>query len=377
MERPVKLIVRKDSQSTKNGDELSAGENATRPFRTTDLGRRTFLAGAAALGASLLLSREGAAAQAAAAAGPHRIDVHSHITPPSYSSDLGAKHLLSAPVLGWTLAKFIEEMDEGGVATSITSLAPPGVWTGDDAIARGIARSCNDYAARLVADHPGRFGMFGTLPIPDIEGTLHEIEYALDVLKADGVAMFTNSGDKWLGDPFYTPVFEELNRRKAVVFTHPRSATCCKNLLPGINDSNIEYGTDTTRAIVQIVANGVSTRFPDVRMIFPHAGGTMPFLSGRFVKLVQAPEFAQRLPQGFMAEAKKFYYDVAQSANPAAMAALLKVMPVSQIVFGTDYPFDNAAETAQGLKACGLFNSKDLRAIDRENALRLLPKYKT
>lgn len=376
MERPVKLIVRKDSQSTKNGDELSAGENVACPFRG-DLGRRTFLAGAAALGASLLLSREGAAAQAAAATGPHRIDVHSHITPPSYSSDLGAKHLLSAPVLGWTLAKFIEEMDEGGVATSITSLAPPGVWTGDDAIARGIARSCNDYAARLVADHPGRFGMFGTLPIPDIEGTLHEIEYALDVLKADGVAMFTNSGDKWLGDPFYTPVFEELNRRKAVVFTHPRSATCCKNVLPGINDSNIEYGTDTTRAIVQIVANGVSTRFPDVRMIFPHAGGTMPFLSGRFVKLVQTPEFAQRLPQGFMAEAKKFYYDVAQSANPAAMAALLKVMPVSQIVFGTDYPFDNAAETAQGLKACGLFNSKDLRAIDRENALRLLPKYKT
>jgi predicted TIM-barrel fold metal-dependent hydrolase len=342
----------------------------------SDLGRRKFLAGVAALGASILLSRDGSAAQVPSAA-PHRIDVHSHITPPSYSSDLGPKKLLSAPVLGWTLAKFIEEMDEGGVATSITSLAPPGVWTGDDSVARTTARGCNDYAARLVTDHPGRFGIFATLPLPDLEGSLREIEYAFDVLKADGVAMFTSYGDKWLGDPFFAPVFEELNRRKAVAYTHPKTANCCKNVLAGINDSNIEYTTDTTRAIAQIVFNGVSTRYPDVRMIFSHAGGTMPFLSGRFVTLAKTPEFAQRIPQGFLAETRKFYYDTAQSTSPATMAALLKVVPVSQIVFGTDYPFGMAAQTADELKECGLFKSQDLRAIDRENALRLLPKYRT
>ncbi len=341
---------------------------------SSELGRRTFLAGVAALGASLALSRDGSAAKGPA---PHRIDVHSHITPPSYSSNLGPKRLLSEPALGWTLAKFIEEMDEGGVATSITSLPPPGVWTGDNAVARGIARACNDYAARLVADHPGRFGIFATLPLPDIDGTLREIEYAFDMVKADGVAMFTNYGDKWIGDPVFAPVFDELNRRKAVVYTHPKAANCCKNVLAGINDSNIEYGTDTTRAIVQFVFNGVSTRCPDVRMIFSHAGGTMPFLSGRFLNLAKTPEFAKKLPLGFMAEAKKFYYDTAQSSNPAAMAALLKVVPVTQIVFGTDYPFDNAAENAKGLLECGLFKSKDLRAIDRENALRLLPKFRT
>ncbi len=404
---PVKLMVRNNicnnsrSAPDKESDETCAAVNATDRFCAAGLSRRTFLASVAALGASIAFPHAGSAANKAGAnasdpntAGPntagsnsagaktaggppHRIDIHSHITPPSYSADLGPKHLLSPPALGWTLAKFLEEMDEGGVATSITSLPPPGVWTGDDLLARSIARGCNDYAARLITDHPGRFGMFAALPLPDIAGSLREIAYAFDELKADGVAMFTNYGDKWLGDPFFAPVFEELNRRKAVAYTHPKAANCCKNVLAGINDSNIEYATDTTRAIAQIVFNGVSTRYPDVRMIFSHAGGTMPFLSERFVTLAKSPEFAQRLPQGFLAETNKFYYDTAQSTSPAAIAALLRVVPVSQIVFGTDYPFGIAAPTAQELKECGLLKPKDLRAIDRENALRLLPKYRT
>jgi predicted TIM-barrel fold metal-dependent hydrolase len=334
------------------------------------------LASLAAVGADLLISRSILAAQTPAAT-PHRIDVHNHLTPRSYAAELGSKHLLSEQVMSWTPEKDIQDMDQAGVATSILSLAPPGVWTGDPEMARSLARKCNDEAARLVADHKGRFGMFVNLPMPDVEGSLREIAYGLDTLKAEGVCMFTSYGDKWLGDAAFNPVFDELNRRGTVVYTHPKSANCCRSVLAKIPDSEIEYGTDTTRAITQYVFGGTARRCPNIRMIFSHAGGTMPFLIERFVNLAKSPAFASQLPQGFLAEATKFYYDTAQTSNAAAMSALLKVVPISQILFGTDFPFRTAADHVKGLKECGVFTAKNLREIDRENAARLLPRYKT
>jgi predicted TIM-barrel fold metal-dependent hydrolase len=169
-------------------------------------------------------------------------------------------------------------------------------------------------------------------------------------------------------------VFEELNRRSAVVYTHPNTADCCRNLLPNVGDGAIEWGTDTTRAIAQLVFGGATGRYPKVRMIFSHGGGTMPFLVERFVNMARGAQYASRFPQGFGGEAAKLYYDTAQVANPAAMSALSKVVPVSQIVFGTDFPFRTAADHVKGLQDCGVFSAADLQAIDRSNALRLLPK---
>jgi 6-methylsalicylate decarboxylase len=357
-------------------DEISADGQATAQSCGIQILRRTFLGGLAAHGVGILLST-GASAEQTRAAAPQRIDVHNHLSPPSYIAELGPKHLLSPATLGWTPAKAIEDMDRAGVATSITSITTPGLWFGDDSIARRLARECNDYAASLVRDHSGRFGMFVALPVPDIEGSLREIEYGLDVLKADGIALFTSYGNKWLGDPMFTPVFEELNRRKAVVYTHPASANCCRNLLADVPDSAIEFGTDTTRAIAQMVFGGAALRYPNIRVIFSHAGGTMPFLIERFTNLAKSGRFAQQLPQGFLGEARRFYYDTAQSSNPAAMSALTKVIPISQIVFGTDFPFRTAAEHVMGLKGCGIFSPQDLQAIDRDNPLRLLPRYRT
>jgi predicted TIM-barrel fold metal-dependent hydrolase len=368
----VKQTARKRlGTARENGAEDIANRDF---FAPCDLGRREFLAGLAIIGADVLITRSVSSAQTST---PFRIDVHNHITPPSYAAELGPQRLISGPVQNWTVAKALEDMDRAGVATAITSLAPPGVWNGDDATARTLARKCNDEAARLVADHKGRFGMFVNLPMPDVQGSLREIEYGLDALKADGVSMFTSYGDKWLGDPHFNPVFDELNRRGTVVYTHPKSANCCKNVLPNISDSEIEYGTDTTRAITQYVFGGTARRCPNVRMIFSHAGGTMPFLIERFVNLAKSPAFAAQVPQGFLAEATKFYYDTAQTANAAAMAALLKVVPVSQIVFGTDYPFRTAADHVKGLQECGMFTDNNLRDIGRGNAVRLLPRYKT
>jgi predicted TIM-barrel fold metal-dependent hydrolase len=233
--------------------------------------------------------------------------------------------------------------------------------------------------AKLARDHKGRFGVFATLPILDIDGSLTEIEYALDTLGAEGVNLMTNIGNRWLGDPHYWPVFEELNRRKALVYTHPVQPNCCAGIYQEFNDAVIEYGTDTTRAIAKLLFSGAAAKYPDIRFIFSHAGGTMPFIAERFLRahMLGKPEIKSRLPNGVMPELKKLYYDTAQSAHVWAMASLTRLVPTSQIVFGTDYPYRTAAETAQGLKECGCFGEADLHAIDCANAWRLMPKWKT
>lgn len=334
--------------------------------------RRTFLTGLAVLGAGALLPARPVTAQGPAR--PHRIDVHHHLAPPSYVAELGPKKMLQRPTLDWTPAKSIDDMDRNGVATAVTSVTTPGVWLGDTAQGRRIARECNDYAARLVRDYPGRFGAFAALPLPDIEGSVREAEYALDTLKADGICLMTSYGDKWLGDAAYAPVFEELNRRKAVVYTHPIAPNCCRNLVPEIADPVIEYGTDTTRTIASLLFSGAAARYRDIRFIFSHGGGTMPFLTERLTRVPQArKDLEPRVPNGVLYELKKFHYDTAQAAHPMALASLLKLVPVSQVLFGTDFPFRSSADYVKGLAEYG-FSAGDLRAIDRDNAVRLLPR---
>ena len=339
-----------------------------------DVARREFLTGMAALGASVLIPRGEAAAQAPAAQ-PHRIDVHHHLFPPTYIAEALARKV-EGPRADWTPAKSIEEMDRAGVAVSITSIAAAGVSFLDEAGTRRLARECNEYAAKLVADHPGRFGIFAALPMPHVENTLREIEYALDTLKADGVAFVTSYGDKWLGDPAFAPVMNELNRRKTVVYTHPTTAKCCKNLVPDVPESIIEYGTDTSRTIASLVFSGTAARCPDMPIIFSHGGGTMPFLAERFTRLPLANKnLAARVPHGVEHELKRFYYDTAQAAHPMALASLLKLVPVSQVVFGTDFPYRTETDHVKGLTAYG-FSTGEIRAIDRENAVRLIPRLK-
>jgi predicted TIM-barrel fold metal-dependent hydrolase len=305
---------------------------------------------------------------------PHRIDVHHHIFSPGFVAEL--RSLLQPPTLNWTPERSIEDMDRAGVATAITSVTTPGVWIGDDEQGRRLARESNDYAARLAADFPGRFGIFAAVPLPHIAASLAEIEYGLDVLKADGIALFTSYRDKWLGDPAFDPVMAELNRRQAVVFVHPEAPLCCRGLLPGVHEHVLEYGFDTTRAITRILFSGTALRYRGIRWIFCHGGGTTPFLAER---LVRAPalnkSLAQYVPDGVMAELQRFHYDVAQVAHPMALAALTRLVPISQILWGTDFPFCFGTEYVQGLAEFG-FSTEDLRKIERENALRLLPRWR-
>jgi predicted TIM-barrel fold metal-dependent hydrolase len=340
--------------------------------------RRQVLAGlsalAAAAGPAGGAAAQGAPRAARPAARPQRIDVHHHLAAPGWVSRFVAAKQIQPVISDWTPAQSLEDMDRGGVATAYLSVTTPGVWLADVAAGRQLARECNDYAARLVADHPGRFGMFPALPLPDTEGSLREIEYALDTLKADGIGLMTSYGDKWLGDPAFEPVMQELNRRKAVVYTHPTLANCCRNLIPGLPPPVIEFGTDTTRAIAQLVFGGTAARYPDISFIFSHAGGTMPFLIERFLFQAKEPQAAKQLPNGVLHELRKFYYDIAQTFQPAPMLGLKQLVPLSQILFGTDYPFRTTEEHVKGLRDSGVFSAKELQAIERDNALRLLPR---
>ena len=304
---------------------------------------------------------------------PYRIDVHHHVAPPKYIEEMRA--LLQPPTLNWTPEKTLADMDEAGVATAILSITTPGVWIGDHAQGRRVARESNDYSAKLAVDHPGRFGLFAALPLPDVEGSLRELEYGLDTLKADGIGLFTSYRDKWLGDPAFEPVMAELNRRKAVVYTHPEAPVCCRGLIPGINEAVIEYGTDTTRAIARLLFSGTATRYPDIKWIFSHGGGSLPMFYDRFVRAGRLPVNTPHVPNGAAAELQKFYYDVAQVEHPMGLAAVTKMVPISQILWGTDFPFRPGRDYVKGLGEFG-FDPADLRAIERDNALALLPRWR-
>ena len=339
------------------------------------LNRRNFIAGAAAMAAAGFGRPKSVVAQTAGATKPYRIDVHHHLSPPTYISASNASNFGDPLMKNWTPEKSLQDMDRAGVAVAMLSVTTPGLNFTSGDVARKLARECNDYAARLVADHPGRFGSFAMIPLTDVDGSLQEIAYALDTLKADGIGLMTSYGDKWLGDPSFLPVMEELNRRKAVVYTHPTAANCCVNLVRAQQPVMIEFGTDTTRTIADIIFSGNAQKFRDIRWIFSHAGGTMPFLIERFVRNpLLDPNAKGTVPDGTLAELKRFFYDTAQTSNKSSMSALSAIIPVSQIVFGTDYPYRTSIDHVKGLRDAGVFTDAQLMDIERDNALKLLPR---
>jgi 6-methylsalicylate decarboxylase len=355
--------------------------NIESPGASPTTSRRGFLKSAAVAGASTLLPAGVATVLMGQATSPiksptelpklGRIDIHGHFTPPILIETMGAQEL--GAFAKWTPEGALEEMNTYGVAAAMTSIPPHY----DPATVDKIARPSNEFAAKLAKDHPGKFGIFAFLPLPHIDTALKEIEYVYDTLKVEGVGLYTNYGDKWLGDAYFNPVFEELNRRNAIVFTHPITADCCKDLIPGVGDGTIEWQTDTTRAIANMFFNGAAFRYPNVRMIFSHGGGTMPYLVERFRAAARGAKQKANFPDGFDAAAAKYFYDTAWTSNNVAQSALSKVVPLSQIVLGTDYPARAIGDHVMGLQNCGIYSQDQLQKIERDNALALFPKFKT
>jgi len=314
---------------------------------------------------------------------PHRIDVQHHILPSAYIAIAG-KERIGAPAPGgcpqWRLEQSLAIMERNGVATAVLSISAPGIWFGDIEATRGLARECNEFAARIVKDHPNRFGMFASLPLPAVDHSLAEIAYAFDVLGADGIVLMSNFDDRYLGDALFSPIFDELNRRNAVVMIHPTLPTDGLRRqpeIPELNPSALEFPFDTTRTVTSLLYSGTLARCSNIRFIIPHAGGTIPFLIQRITALsLRNREIAKRVPEGVVHYLQRLFYDIASSANIYTFASLLQLVSPSHILFGSDYPFGpetRMADTIVKLGAYG-FDATELHEIERNNAVRLFPR---
>lgn len=308
---------------------------------------------------------------------PGLVDVHHHILPGVYTTTLadrlGTQGLFASAQ--WSVEQSLESMDRNGIGVAITSISSPGFWFGDAGETCKLVRACNEFSAQLRRDHAARFGMFAHLPLPDVDASLKELEYAFDTLNADGVAMVTNYDGVYPGDAQFGPVFEELNRRQAVVFFHPNRPPY-GTLPAGFPAPTLEFPFETTRAIASLLYGGTLALSHGVRFIFSHAGGTLPYLADRLARMAMNPELAKRAPNGVLPELERLYFDVALSVNKRAFGALLNLVEPSGVLFGSDYP--HAGEptmlaAVRGLAELGL-KANDLAAIQRDNALRLFPR---
>jgi predicted TIM-barrel fold metal-dependent hydrolase len=311
---------------------------------------------------------------------PYRIDVHHHILPSEYVSALAGLGITGGggvPFPAWDARGALEMMDRQGIAAAVTSISSPGVHFGDARFARDLARRCNEVSARLVSEHPTRFGAFATLPLPDVKGALLELEHALDTLGLDGVVLLASQSDgHYLGDPAFDDLFAELDRRGTVVFVHPTMPKSSEAMPLDVPGFAAEFTFDTSRAALNLIWTGTAERYPAVRYILSHAGGTTPFLAWRWGLLNLTPTLRERAPKGVAHYLQRFYYDTALSANPHALRSLQELVEPSQILFGSDYPFAPepiAQVSVEGLAQYDGFDAAQRRAIERENALALLP----
>jgi predicted TIM-barrel fold metal-dependent hydrolase len=356
---------------------LIAGCFCCGPQSTTSLSRRSFLAGGTAIAGAVAFGGLDLISKAHAQVKPHRIDVHHHVAPPVWVDALKKAGKSNPIIEGWTIEKSLADMEKAGIATAMVSPTTPQVGFLDKEDAARVARESNEYTKKLMADHPGRFGLFATLPLPHIDESLKEIAYAFDVLKADGIGMMTSYGDKWLGYSNFAPIWEELNRRKATVYTHPTGANCCVNLVEGVPETVVEYGADTTRTIASLIFSGTSQRYKDINFIFSHGGGVLTATAERFqIQMVTTPPYKDKFTRESVdKELQRFFYDTAQIANAVTINALVKLVPVTQVVFGSDYPYRTAEQHVKGLASA--FDAADLKLIERDNALRILERLRT
>ena len=308
------------------------------------------------------------------------IDVHHHILPEAFWRATNDAHnpvggIAPAP---WSKESTLSYIDDAGIDVAITSISTPGVHMGDDSAARDLARRVNELSAELIHERPDRFGGFAALPLPDVDGALRALEYGLDVLKLDGVVLFSNTRGIYLGDARFKPLFDELERRGAVVFVHPTSSPdpAARNL--GLPDSLIDFTADTTRAVAQLHYGNTFARTPNVKYIFSHAGGTIPYLATRFSIVDEMNVIPGAEERGTAADTlRRLYWDTALSWRSPVLRMLRSVVGLGQVLFGSDYPYlrrDLAVACRHEVETSAELDSEESRAVLAENALKLFPR---
>jgi 6-methylsalicylate decarboxylase len=308
------------------------------------------------------------------------VDTHHHMLPDFFwqSTNEGDHPVGGIAPPPWSRASALSFLDDAGIDVAVTAISTPGVHTGDDAAARELARRCNELAAELARDHPDRYAGFACLPLPDVDGALAELAYALDELRLDGVVLFSNACGVYLGDPQFTPLFDELQRRAAVVFVHPNPSPDSSGHAPGLPDSLIDYPADTTRAIARLHYSNTFAGTPDVTYILSHAGGTVPYLAGRFAIIDQMGVIPGAEARGTAAETfRRLYWDTALSWSDPVLRMLREVVGIDHVVFGTDYPYlrrDLAVGCRQHIETSPELTDDERTAILGGTAATLIPR---
>jgi predicted TIM-barrel fold metal-dependent hydrolase len=304
------------------------------------------------------------------------IDVHHHYFSPEFKESAAKGGMMFPAVRDWSPERMMEEMDKNKVDKTILSLAsvPVHWFSTPKEDMRPLLRAINEYGAGLRDANPNRHGFFSFITVNDIEGSLAEIEHAYSKLNADGIEIATSFGDKWPGDPEFAPVFEELNRRNSIVYLHPLAPCACLNIVNGVGDSWAEYPHDTTRAILSLLVHGAFAKYPNIRFIFSHGGGTIPILAARAEALSKfAPNRKDFAPEGsIMPVLQRQYYETANATSAPMVAALKAFIPMTQLMFGTDYPYVSTEANLKGLRAAD-FTAEELKMIEHGNAEKLIP----
>ena len=310
------------------------------------------------------------------------VDTHHHMLPGFFFDATNEKE---NPVGGlkpqvWTPESSLTFMDEAGIDIAILSISTPGIQLPDKLAASELARSCNEFAASLISKHPKRFGAFASVPMSDIDEAIKEITYALDVLKLDGVVLFTNSGGVYLGDKMLTPLFHELQGRKTIVYVHPNASPDPVAHHLGITDNLIDFPGDTTRVIAQMHYGGTFTATPDVKYIFSHAGGTTPYLAGRFAIVDEMKIMGDSSNRGTAAETfRKIYWDTALAWSDPVLYTLRHIAGAGKMLFGTDFPYlrkDIAIRSKTHVNSSPELLSHEKEKVLGDNALDLFPRFK-
>jgi predicted TIM-barrel fold metal-dependent hydrolase len=309
------------------------------------------------------------------------IDVHHHILPDFFFRAVNETHnpvggIAPAP---WSKEAALSFMDDAEIDVSVVSISTPGVHVGDDAAAGDLARRMNEFAAQLIQQRPDRFGAFAALPLPDLDGALRALEYGLDVLKLDGVVLFSNARGIYLGDPRLSPLFDELERRGAVAFVHPNASPDPSSRSLGLPDTLIDFTADTTRVVAQLHYLNIFARTPNVKFIFPHGGGTIPYLATRFGIIDEMKVIPGAEQRGTAADMlRRLYWDTASAWRPPVLRMLRSEAGIGQVLFGSDYPYvrrDLAIACRHEVETSVELDSEESSTVLGDNALKLFPRF--
>jgi predicted TIM-barrel fold metal-dependent hydrolase len=338
--------------------------------------RREAIAALAAISGASLLPSALSQAFAAAAQTRRAIDFHHHFNPPFLvNAAAGNRVGANANRLNWDLSFSLENMDKAGIQTSIIT-PPTGFAERTEPSGRvAMVRKTNEYGAQVVRDHRGRYLQLVYMPLPDVDAALKEIEFGFSSLNVVGVGFATSYGGKYVSDPAFTPIWEELNRRSAIAYFHPLAPQCCTSLIPGFTDeaSLVEIPYDTGRAVMGLLHSGAFVKYRNIRWVFSHSGGAVPMFAGRWKNLLAHEDLSKIAPNGLDAEFARLYYETANANSPPTMAALLKFAPLSQVLFGSDHPYVTDEVNMSDLKRANL-PEREMNAILYENAQRLVPQ---